>query len=35
MVPHHGLQGPVRAKTLKGDQPGGLAGTRACQSSYS
>lgn len=33
--PHHGLQGPASVRTLKGDRPGGLAGARACQGSYS
>lgn len=35
VVPHHNLQGPARARTLKGNWPGGLAGARACQDSHS
>lgn len=35
VVPYQGLQGPARARTLKGNRPGGLAGARACQDSYS
>lgn len=34
MVPHHGLQGPAKARTLKGDRPGELAGACMCQDSY-